>query len=311
MVWVLAALGGYFFLAVSAVFDKFLLADRIKAPSVYAFFVALFSLFSLFFTPFGFEFFGWRLTGIFFLSGILFLYGLVAFYIAVKESEVSRIAPLVGTVVSLVAFITVFFPLTGGRTEFDLLHALSLVLLIGGGLLISFDLPLHKGEHIPKMVVLAGLATGLSILLLKYGYTQANFVSGLIWSRLGILIGGLTLLLIPLYRKEIFTEISHMSRHSTRAASTGTLFVINKTSGGIAAFLIAYATSLGPVSSVQALSGMQYVFILLLTLPLALRFPKIFGETLFFWDWFQKVCAVILIGIGLWLLASAGVHVRL
>lgn len=310
MVWVLAALAGYFFLAVSAVFDKFLLSDRIKAPSVYAFFVALFSLFTLFFTPFGFEYFGWRITGVFFLSGMLFLYGLVAFYIAVKESEVSRVAPLVGTVISLVAFMTVFFPLTGDGTSFDLLHALSLVLLIGGGLLISFDLPLHKGEHIPKMILVAGLAAGLSALLLKYGYTQANFVSGLIWSRLGILIGGLTLFLIPLYRKEILTELSHMSRHSKRAASTGTLFVVNKTSGGIAAFLIAYAMSQGPVSSVQALSGMQYVFILLITLPLAIRYPKIFGEKLHFWDWFQKACAVILIGIGLWLLATAGVHIR-
>ncbi|MFZ3032146.1 MAG: hypothetical protein WA082_03860, partial [Candidatus Moraniibacteriota bacterium] len=66
-------------------------------------------------------------------------------------------------------------------------------------------------------------------------------------------------------------------------------------------------TYLGSVSFVQALSGMQYVFILAITFPLSFHYEHIFGERLFFWDWFQKIAAVILIGIGLWLATLSGI----
>jgi hypothetical protein len=307
MTWMAVALGGYFFNAVAALLDKYLLSGPIKAPAVYAFFVSLFSLFTLFFIPFGFQFFGWQTTGLFLLSGALFLYGLVAFYTAVQQREISRIAPLVGTVVSLVAFGAVFAPGLFSEGTFTAIHILALLLLISGGLLISFDLPLRTGERIPASVIIAGVAMGVSLLLLKYGYADANFVSGLVWSRMGMFAAGLSLLFIPVFRKQILAGSSRFSSPSRDAVHTGAVFIINKACGGIATFLIAYAAFLGPISFVQALSGMQYVFLLALALPLSLRYPRIFGERLFFWDWFQKACAIILIGLGLWLAATGGV----
>lgn len=307
MAWMAVALGGYFFNAVAALLDKYLLSGPIKAPAVYAFFVSLFSLFTLFFIPFGFQFFGWQTTGLFLLSGALFLYGLVAFYAAVQQNEVSRIAPLVGTVVSLIAFGAVFLPGLFSEGTFTVIHILALLLLISGGLLISFDLPLRRGERIPVAVIAAGIAMGVSLLLLKYGYADANFVSGLVWSRLGMFVAGLSLLLIPVFRRQILAGSGRFSAPSRAVVHTGAVFIINKACGGIATFLIAYAAFLGPISFVQALSGMQYVFLLALALPLSLRYPRIFGERLFFWDWFQKACAIILIGLGLWLAATGGV----
>lgn len=307
MSWITVALFGYFFNAVAAIFDKYLLAERIKTPAVYAFFVSLFSLFVLPFAFFGFRFFNWQTTGIFLLSGVLFLYGLVAAYTAVKESEISRVSPLIVTVVSLVAISVGFFPGTFSETAFSLLHILALVLLIGGGLLVSFDLPLRKHEHISLSVIVAGIAMGVSLLLLKYGYGQTNFVSGLIWSRIGIFLGGLSLLLVPLYRGQILGEMEKFSTTSRTALHTGALFVLNKVCAGAASFLIIYAAYLGPVSFVQAFSGMQNVFLLFLALPLSLRYPRVFGERMYFWDWFQKACAIIIIGLGLWLAATSGV----
>lgn len=322
MSWIEVALFGYFFNAVAAIFDKYLLAERIKAPAVYAFFVSLFSLFVLpvvYFTFLFFSwrvagffdfqlFFNWRTTGIFLLSGVLFLYGLVALYIAVKGNEISRISPLVGTVVSFVAIGSGFFPGTFSETAFSLVHILALILLIGGGLLVSFDLPLRKGEYIPLTVIVAGVAMGASLLLLKYGYTETNFVSGLIWSRIGMFLAGLSLLLVPVYRGQILNEVGAFSGVSRSTVHTGAVFVLNKVCAGSATFLIIYATYLGPVSFVQALSGMQYVFLLLLALPLSLRYPAVFGEKMYFFDWFQKVCAIIIIGLGLWLSATSGIE---
>lgn len=307
MTWIVVALLGYFLNAVAAIFDKYLLAGRIKAPAVYAFLVSLFSLFVLPAIPFGFRFFGWQTTGLFLLSGVLFLYGLVALYTAVQKNEISRISPLTGTVVSLVAIGAGFFPGIFAETAFSPVHILALILLIGGGLLVSFDLPLRKHEHISLAVIIAGVAMGVSLLLLKYGYGEANFVSGLIWSRIGMFLGGLSLLLIPLYRKQILGDSRKFSKVSRGAVHTGSVFVLNKVCAGGASFLILYAIKLGPVSFVQALSGMQYVFLLMLALPLSLYYPKVFGEKLLFWDWFQKACAIIIIGLGLWLAATGGI----
>lgn len=311
MTWALVALLGYFFSAVAAVFDKYLLSDRISTPAVYAFFVSLFSLFALGFIPFGFERSDPQTTVILLLSGMLFVYGLVAFYAAVKQHEVSRVAPLVGTVISLVAFLAVFVPGMSGESHVGTQAILALVLLIAGGLLISFDLPLRRGEHISRYIFVAGILMGGSLLLLKEGYTGTNFQTGLVWSRLGMTLAGLTLLLVPRFREQIVAQFRGFSHRSSRATSTGALFLLNKVTAGVASFLIAYAVSFGAVSFVQALSGMQYVFILALMLPLSLRYPGIFGERLFFWDWFQKAVAVVIIGAGLWLATMSGVPLLL
>lgn len=310
MTWALVALLGYFFAAISSVFDKYLLSDRIPAPAVYAFFVSLFSLFTVVFIPFGFSFSTWRTTGILLFSGVLFVYGLIALYTAVKQHEISRVAPLVGTVISLVAFSAVLFPglSEGGVGAWPLV---ALGLLITGGLLISFDLPLRRGEHISRFVVVAGVLMGVSLLLLKAGFSESNFVSGLVWSRFGMVLGGASLLCVPVYRRDIFSQFGGFHQKKARALGTSVLFLLNKTSAGTATFLVTYALSLGSVAFVQALSGMQYVFILIMTLVLSFRFHHIFGERLFFWDWVQKLVAILLIGAGLWLATMSGVPLLL
>jgi uncharacterized membrane protein len=266
-----------------------------------------FCLFALGFAPFGFHLLDIGTTITLLLSGMTFVYGLVAFYAAVKRHEVSRVAPLVGTIISLVAFLAVFLPGMAGEVAVDSRYIMALVFLIVGGLLISFDLPLRRGEHISWYIVLAGILMGMSFLFLKAGYAGTDFVNGLVWSRLGMTLAGLTLFIVPLFRHQILAQFTGFGHRSSRAASTGGLFLLNKTTAGLGTFLVAYATYLGSVSFVQALSGMQYVFLLFLTFPLSFRYPQVFGERLHFWDWFQKVVAVGIIGFGLWLATMSGI----
>lgn len=308
MTWTFVALLGYFFGAVTAILDKYLLSDNhIKAPAVYAFFVALFSLFALAFIPFGFQFFSWYNAGIFLCAGLFFVYGLLALYTAVRGNEISRVSPLVGTVVSIMAFGVTLLPFSEVEIIWSGRMVLALILLIGGGFLISFDLPFRKEEHFSKYVVIAGVLMAGSFLLLKYGYGDANFVTGLIWSRIGMFLGGISLLLFPLFRGQILEMSSGLSERPQTSLLTGVIFVVNKVLAGVGSFLIIYAIKLGPVALVQAFSGIQYVFLLALVLPLSFRYPKVFSEKLLFWDWFQKICAILLIGLGLWLAATSGV----
>ncbi len=307
MHWISLALAGYFFNAVTALFDKYLLAGRIKEPVVYAFFVSVLSLFAVVLIPFGYKPIPWQTGTVFVISGILFLYGLVAFYNAVKRSEISRVAPLVGITISVIAGVASLAFGPAANLSFSPGHFLSLFMLLAGAFLIAFDLPLKKNDALMKSTLLAGALMALSLLFLKTGYRNADFVNGLIWSRIGFIIGGFSLFIIPEYRRAILNNTRHLSSSNKRDVMTGFLFLLNKIFGAIATFLLTYAAFLGPVTFIQALNGIQYAFVLILAIPLALRFPKIFGERLYFWDWFQKAAAIVLIGLGMWLAVTQGV----
>ena len=313
MLWIPVAIFSYFFGAVAALLDKALLSGRINHPSVYAFFVSLFSLFALLFIPFGFQWYGAVPTMIFLFSGGLFLYGLLAFYAAVQKSEVSRIAPLVGTIMAVTAFAVYFFP---GGGDFSRLQSMTLTqffafcILVGGGVLITLDFPIRKRESIPWLAVGAGVLMSFSLLILKYGYHQydVNFESGFVWSRMGMFGAGMSLLLIPHFRAQIVEGLQHhgVSNHDT--VKTGVFFVANKVSGGVAAFLMNYATFLGPVTFIQALSGMQFVFLFLLAWFTSTQYPHIFEEHFGVAQWAQKGMAIVLIVFGTWLVAMSGTH---
>lgn len=308
MLWIFISILSYFLSAIVAVLDKFLLSGRIASAAMYAFMMALFSSFALGFVPFGVEWYGLRFVGVAIISGFLFLYALVAFYAAVQRSEIAKVAPLVGVVVAIASFL-----ITLGARLFqgdplslspEILLAFSL--LVGGALFISFDLPLKKSDTVPKTALLSGILFAFSIVLLKVSYGEMNFVNGYFWSRAGMFFAGFSLLLVPVFRREIFFYSTQFSEPRPHHAMTGFLFGVNKVSGGVAAFLLAYAVSIGPLSLVHALNGTQFAFVFILSLMLSFFFPKIYGEKLALNDWVQKALALILITLGIWLLSVTG-----
>lgn len=307
MTWLLVTLASYFLSAVAAILDKYLLSGRIGSPAMYAFLMALFSSFAFLAIPFGVEWQGLGNTSLAVFSGILFLYGLVAFYDAVKKSEVSRVAPGVGVIMALTSFLVVFLKSSSDielvANEAHLL--LAFFLLVGGALLVSFDLPLKKTDTMPISSVFAGVLFAVSLLYLKEAYAGMNFVNGFFWSRFGIFLGGFTLLLIPVFRRDIFSYSAHFTEPHPHHAMTGLLFVLNKTCGGLAAFLLVYAVSIGPLTMINALSGVQFAFVFLLSFLLSFFYPAIYGEKLAPNDWVQKAFAIAMIGVGISLLASA------
>ncbi len=311
MTWIIVSVISYFFGAVAALLDKVLLSGRISHPSVYAFFVSLFSLFALLFIPFGFQWYGNVPTFIFLISGILFLYGLLVLYAAVQKSEISRVAPLVGTIMAMTALFVYFFPVGGDMGRIMTItwgQFLAFALLVGGGILITIDFPLRKKENISPLAVAAGICMAVSLLLLKYGYYQydVNFESGFVWSRIGMFLGGMSLLLIPRFRKEILFGLQDHGVASKKNTKTGMLFLANKVSGGTAAFLMNYATYLGPVTFIQALSGIQFIFLLILAWVTSTQYPHIFEERFGMLQWVQKGVAVALIVCGMWLSVMSG-----
>ena len=306
--FIIIAVGAYFLGALAIILDKFLLGSkRISTPPVYAFYLGLFGLFASFallFVHFSFPS-SFQIT-VSFLSGILFTYGILALYFAIKKSEASRVVPVVGAVIPIVTFVASWFLLGEGLMREQLFGVL---LLVSGGLLISFDLPLRKeGRKFFagfRAAILAGILLAVATTLFKSVYEAQEFFSGFALTRIGAFFGALSFLLYPKWRREIFQSFKNVSSQSQRKKnfSTAVIFVGNKILGGFSSLGTNWAIALGSVTLVNALVPVQYVFVLFLAMLSAHFWPKIYAEKFSFNDWIQKVVAIALIALGIVLIS--------
>jgi len=302
MNWLFLAITAYFLLALSYVLDKFLLADRIPKPDIYTFYVSLLSAASLILIPFGFYWQGiyWMAFSLF--SGLIFIYALLFYYLALKDNEVSRVAPLIGSIVPIATFLIAWALL---NERLGIWNLGGLIFLVSGGFLISFDLPL-KSKKIFKgfcYSLISGILFALAYSLFKYVYGNGEFINGFIWTRLGLLMGGISLFAFPVFRKNIILSFHNLfeKRKNKRKKNAGTaiLFILNKIFGGGSSILLNYAIFLGSVSLVQPVSSLQFFFILILVSLVSIKYPGMFNEKLYFWDWAQKIGAIVIIAAGM------------
>ena len=84
--------------------------------------------------------------------------------------------------------------------------------------------------------------------------------------------------------------------------ATSLVFLCNKSLAAGAFLLQTYAISLGSVSVVNALQGVQYAFVLVLALIVSLFFPKIFKEEVGTGPVMQKIAGIVLVSFGVALL---------
>ncbi len=299
--FIFVALGSYFLGALTVILDKFLLGSkRISSAPVYSFFIALFGLFAVAFIPFvGFSVpSGWQIF-LSLLGGALFSYGILALYFAIQKSEASRVTPIVGAIIPVVTY---FLSLVFSSEKLVLIEIIGIALLIFGGLLISFDLPLkiNKKKFFAGFYasLSAGFILALSYFVFKFVYNEQNFFNGFIWTRIGCFLASGSYFLVPKWRKEIFKSLKEFKKPKKKEYQTGVLFVGNKILGGISSILLNAAIAMGSVTLVNSLVSSQYAFVLFLAYFAHKNFPFIFGEKLYFWDWAQKIGAIILIGTG-------------
>ncbi len=303
--WFIAAVAAYFLGALTAVLDKFLLGSkRISAPIVYAFYMAVFGLFVVFFMPFRFAWISPHEIGVNFLGGAIYIYSLLAIYLAISRSRASQVLPLIGAVTPVAAY---FISLFLAREHLGLNELGGVAILIIGGLLISFDLPLKKGQR--KLFdgfyfsVLAGILTAAAFSVLQIGYQGGEgFLNGFIWSRFGAMLGAVTFFLHPVWRRQIWASLGNLRHTRKDNLQTGYLFVLNKSLGGAASLLLNLAIVTGSVTLIESLVSLQYVFVMLLAFVFQRFFPAIFQERFLFWDWAQKVVSVALIVGGTFLI---------
>jgi len=298
MTWFLLVILSSFFYAVVTVLNKFLLQQRATTrPLVFTFWLGILSVLTFVLAPFGL---GWPGLNAFLfdiLVGIVYFVSILYFYEALDINEASRASSLTG---GLTALIILFLSYGFLAEKLTLAQLFAFFLLVAGGFLISVKK--SRGEIRGGMkgfwfLVLTIILSAVYWIMAKYVFDTQGFITGFVWSRLGFVLAAVAILARPLWRRMIFSS----ERQLTFKLSS--FFVSSKLLAAFGSLSIHLALSLGNAALVNALQGVQYVFLLIFAIFLSKRFPEFLEEKTSAGIIMQKIIAVLLIGGGLAILA--------
>ncbi len=292
--WILIAGAAYFLLAFTGIADKFMVSKVVRQPIAYAFYTAMTGPFSLVLAPFGAQLLSFQDFMIALLSGIFFIGGVFYSYSAIGQSTVSRVVPIQGGMIPLFSFIFAYLIL-GERLSG--LQTLGFVFLVLGAVMISIRV--EHGKWTAKALVFATMSAfcfALSSVLTKYTFDHSNFISGMVWTRIGFILPVPFILMSKTNRTAIFNAPKEAGVKNV------ILYYSSRVTGTVGGFLQNYAVSLGSVSVVNALQGIQFVFLLILTTLISRYYPNVLKEKINANIATLKLVAIATISCGLFLL---------
>ncbi|MFH1232875.1 MAG: EamA family transporter [Patescibacteria group bacterium] len=320
--WLFVTIGAYFVNAGVYVADKFLLSKKVHSSIAYAFYVSIWSIFNIFLLFLSPWMPNLREMALDLLAGFLFLVTLVFWYKALHQSEASRVVPIVGALVPIFSFIFSFIFL---NEELNQQQFIAFVILICGGILISIkQTKLYSYQQVSSKIkkiwgellgnlhasyqptsrllinsIFSAIFFAAYYVLMKYIYSYQPFIGSFVWSRFGSFIGALLILLVPDWRYLIVSQ-----QKGAKTSKNMFFFLTIRLLAAGAFIAINWAISLGTVAIVNALQGVQYLFLFLIILIISVKFPKILNERLGGGVLVQKLIGTIMICLGLYLFIS-------
>lgn len=276
--------------AATVLLDKYVLSCvncGSRTPVAYAFYISLLSGFVLVLVPFGqvslpsIEVL--LLCG---LTALAYITSIVLLYSAIQTTPPSDVVPVVGAVSAITTFGFAYLFL---RQDLPDTFLLAFVFLVFGTFLISH---FRFTRHSFIQVFAAGVLFGTSAFLIKLIFLETTFIDGFFWSRMTNVVGAFLLLLLPGALSAVKLSASQTTQ------GTKWLVVGNKALSGLAFVLTLLAIQLGSVSVVNALSGLQFVFLLSFAILGAKHFPKIIQGEVHSYSLLHKSIGVTFIVIG-------------
>lgn len=295
MNWFIIALVGYLLLAIVSILDKLIVSKSVK-PVVYTFYSTIFMFGALLALPIiGFNFLHsidllWAIV-----SGVSFGLALWTLFLALDKGEASHINPFNGGLITIFIFLFSFIFL---NEQLNSLQYFGIAILVFASLLLSFEKSKkHSGFHIGFVwAILSALFFAVSHVSVKYLYGQYDFWTAFIWSRATIGLVGLFLLLFP----SVWKSFGRKEKKPKTYAKKHSLFIIfsNKITSILAVILLQYAMSIGSVTIVGAMSGVQFVLMFIMIYLLTKFVPKIFKEYFTKKEIILEIIALIFVIIG-------------
>ncbi len=308
MSWLLLATIGQFLGAIVVFLDKYIVTDAkaLPRPFVYAFYsclltggwIAIYFLgyipgltdltipsFSSVKAP------SLQVISMAFLTAYTFFMALVSLYDALKEEEAVNVMPIVGAISAVSTFGLSYLFLSTQLTDNFLW---GVIMLIIGTFLVAQTIP---AKRIFFTMVHSGFFFGLHYITMKGLFLETSFDDGFFWSRFCFVLFALSLLMVPTYYRKVTEQTEKVDKKA------GFLVLLAKVLAGISAFLLLKATHLGDVTVVQALDGLKFVFILLITLMFSKFLPDTAARTeTRLEEISRQVLYVVIISIGYFIL---------
>lgn len=288
--------------AIVALTDKYIISTKkIPEPSYYAFFVSMLSALSVFVFFFSFipipikelSIPSIQNVGIPTLlvitlsifSGFVFFFALWSLFTALRDADASDVIPVVGSVSALAALPLGYY-IFGISLSKD--FYIGVFLLILGAFLLSHY---RFKRRVFFVTVISGVFFAFHFIFLKYLFGITNFDNAFFWSRMGIVFAALVIFLPRwAYCRECYIRTTTKSNR---------LIIGNKILAGIAGFLLLKAIDMSNVALVQALGGLQFVFLFMISLTIGHLLPRECGENIVGRNRIQKTVAISLLVVGL------------
>lgn len=284
--WLLLTVLAQLLSAVVAVVDKYIVSGdkSLLRPFVYAFYTCLISGVWIVIYLFGLlpiNFFGFSapsfenvrtptllVMSLSLIAAYTFFVALVSLFKSLRHNEASDVVPVVGAV-SAVASFGLSYAFLDSRLTIGFIAGM--ILLVVGTALVS---RYRFNWQTAFTVVHAGIFFAVHFVALKAVFNVTTFDNGFFWSRIAFVAVALSMLLVPRYFKKITTQTKSAGRKGNL------LIFFNKVLAGISSILILKATELGEVSVVQALGGLQFIFILGIVVIFGKFLPSVCTEDL-------------------------------
>lgn len=304
--WLLLAIGAQIINAVVAILDKYVVTSKtVLHPFSYAFYISVLSSLSVIIF-----FFDWvrlphgitipsfsnlimpnpQIVWLCLLSGFIMFIALVNLYEAFSKSDASDTVPVVTSVAAIGTILIEYFFLNG---SFSGDRLIGFFLLVIGTVIVS---------HLRFTLVLvfhtavAGLAFALYYTLTKYIFDLTNFDTGFLYTRIGLVVAALMVIILPFYRHRIFRKLQNRVVSKPKASA----YVLSiKVMAGLASIMTLKAVQLGSVAIVQAIGGVQFLFLILFSALFGRVTHVHFGENGGIVEVIHKGIAAAIIATGL------------
>lgn len=217
---------------------------------------------------------------------------------ALKTGEAARVIPIIGTLIPVILLL-----MSAASGSINLNEVWAILILLSGLIFLVFQNLTGKFSRNELLVEsVSALFFANSYYLLKIAYGSADFLSVFVYSRLILVPVILAIVIIPFLRKKVLG--AHAQHPKVNIFSkTGGLLFIGQAAGGASQLMLTFAISLASPAVINSIQGIQYIFIFILSLILAKRFPLAFNEKFSRLNLAGKVIGIILIFLGLWMLS--------
>ncbi|MFC1731832.1 EamA family transporter [candidate division KSB1 bacterium] len=305
-IWILLVVVAQFISAIVAVVDKYIVTSRVVSrPVTYAFYVSILSAFSaivFLFSWIKIPFEGISIPSVqnvthpddtvvllSLIAGFAFFGALVSLFTGLKRADTSDVIPVVGATSAVSSLLLGFYFL---KTSLTTNFVWGFALLVLG----TFFISLFRFKTKTLIVsLISGMLFALHFVCLKILFGYTGFDNAFFWSRMGIVIPALLAFVIPwihIHPKKMVIGAEIPRKNAVW------IILGNKFMAGVAGLLILKGIELGDVIIVQALGGLQFVFLLLFAVLTGKSLPQACGEKCSKYDVWQKTISVGIITIG-------------